>query len=157
MHTNKAQISKIRVIFCKTGHFFSVSKKRQRIPPPVFPASCAPAFVMVFYHQCNSKNVKSIHGIVLLLAKLQASACPLVMLCAIWYHFCNLKNMKNTLGGVKLQVFDCTLLISLQLITYFKLHKWYQIVQSIIHNQPVFNCSQLTIKTLEQGVKYVQS
>ena len=28
---------------------------------------------------------------------------------------------------------------------------------AIIHNQPEITCSKLTMKTLEQGVKYVQS
>ena len=47
--------------------------------------------------------------------------------------------MKNTHGGVKLQVSDRAFVIILQLFTYFKLYKWYQIVQSIVHNQPAFN------------------
>ena len=28
---------------------------------------------------------------------------------------------------------------------------------NIVHTQPAFTCSKLTIETLEQGVKYVQS
>ena len=52
------------------------------------------------------------------------------MLCAIWYHLYNLKNVKNTHGGM-------LLLVKLQAeafnVTFFKLYKWYQIVQSITY------------------------
>ena len=71
----------------------------------------------------------------------------------IWYHLYNLKNVKNTHGGV-------SILVKLQteakikgkaetkintppwvLITFFKLYKWYQIVQrttsSILFNSHI--------------------
>ena len=32
-----------------------------------------------------------------------------------------------------------------------------KVKRSKIHTQPAFTCSKLTIETLEQGVKYVQS
>ena len=62
---------------------------------------------------------------------------PYVMRCTIWYHWYNLKNVKNTYGGV-------LILVKLQssslqfckinsppwvFFTFFKLYKWYQIVQ----------------------------
>ena len=42
-----------------------------------------------------------------------------VVRCAIWHHLYNLKNVKNTHGRV--------------FFTFFKLHKWYQIAQSITY------------------------
>ena len=47
-----------------------------------------------------------------------------VMFCTIWYHLQNLKNVKNDHGGV-------LLLVTLQAKAFFKLDKWYQIVQRI--------------------------
>ena len=62
-----------------------------------------------------------------------------VMLCAIWYHLYNLKNVKSTYGGVlllvKLQASACNFTKSNTprwvFFTFFKLYKWYQIVQNI--------------------------
>ena len=67
------------------------------------------------------------------------------MRCAIWYHLYNLTNVKNTHGGVltsvKLQTSACNFTkINAPLwvfFTFFKLYKWYQIVQRVtykIHN-----------------------
>ena len=64
---------------------------------------------------------------------------PYVMVCAIWYHLYNLKNVKNTheevLLLVKLQALACNFTKSNTspwvFFTFFKLHKWYQTVQSV--------------------------
>ena len=57
------------------------------------------------------------------------------MRCAIWYRLYNFKNLKNTHGGVllllKLQA-KATLLHGC-FSCFFKLCKWYQIVQSITY------------------------
>ena len=61
------------------------------------------------------------------------------MLCAIWHHLYNLKKVKNTHGGVlllvKLQAKGCNITKSnicpWVFLTFFKLCKWYQIMQSI--------------------------
>ena len=63
------------------------------------------------------------------------------MRCAIWYHLHNLKIVKNTHGGVlllvNLQVEACSFTKSNTppwvLFTFFKLYKWYQIVQRNIN------------------------
>ena len=56
------------------------------------------------------------------------------MRCAIWYHLYNLKNMKNTRGRVLL-LLPCNLTKSNTPLwvgfTFFKLYKWYRIVQNI--------------------------
>ena len=73
-----------------------------RLSPPikndVFVMLCA-----IWYHLHNSKNVKKTHGRVLLLVKLQASACNFTK--------------SNTPPSV--------------FFMFFKLYKWYQIVQSV--------------------------
>ena len=59
------------------------------------------------------------------------------MRCAIWYHWYKLKNVKNTHGGllilVKFQTKACNFTKihtpSWVFFTFFKLYKWYQIVQ----------------------------
>ena len=44
-----------------------------------------------------------------------------------------------------------------------KLKQWPTLISQLVsiisamHGQPAFTCSKLTIETLEQGVKYVQS
>ena len=56
------------------------------------------------------------------------------MLCKIWYHLYNLKNVENTNGGVLfLKACNFTKSNTPQWVffTFFKLHKWYQIVQSV--------------------------
>ena len=63
------------------------------------------------------------------------------MRCAIWYDLYNLKSVKNTHGGVlflvKLQAEACNFTKSNTppwvFFTFFKLHKWYQIAQSITY------------------------
>ena len=59
------------------------------------------------------------------------------MRCAIWYYLHNLKNVRNAHGGVlilvKLQAEACNFTkintLSWVFFTFFKLYKWYQIVQ----------------------------
>ena len=51
------------------------------------------------------------------------------MRCAIWYYLYNLKNVKNTHGGVLLLANSKT--PPWLFFTFFKLHKWHQIVQNI--------------------------
>ena len=52
------------------------------------------------------------------------------MLCTFWYQLHNLKNVKNTHRRVSLSVKN---IIPLWVFsTFFKLYKWYQIVQRII-------------------------
>ena len=58
----------------------------------------------IWYHLCNSKNVKNTHGEVLLLEKLQA------------------KSLNFTKSSTTLWVF----------FKFLKLYKWYQIAQNII-------------------------
>ena len=66
---------------------------------------------------------------------------PNVMLCAIWYRLYNLKKERSTQGGVihlvKLQALACNFTKSITLpwvfLTFLKLYKWYQIVQSVIN------------------------
>ena len=62
------------------------------------------------------------------------------MLCVIWYHLYNFKNVKNTYGGVlllgksqalKLQAVTKSNSPSWVFFTFFKLYKWYQIMQCI--------------------------
>ena len=56
------------------------------------------------------------------------------MLCKIWYHLYNLKNVENTNRGVLfLKACNFTKSNTPQWVffTFFKLHKWYQIVQSV--------------------------
>ena len=62
------------------------------------------------------------------------------MLCVIWYHLYNFKNVKNTYGGVlllrksqalKLQAVTKSNGPSWVFFTFFKLYKWYQIMQCI--------------------------
>ena len=61
------------------------------------------------------------------------------MRCAIWYHLYSIKNLKNTHGGVlvlvKLQASACNFTKintpTSVFFTFFKLHRWYQIAQSI--------------------------
>ena len=68
------------------------------------------------------------------------------MLCAIWYHLENLKNVKYTYGGVlplvklhaKACIFDKSKTHSSVFFTFFKLHKWYQIIQRITYIQNLF-------------------
>ena len=60
----------------------------------------------IWYHLYNLKNVKNIHGGVLLLVKLQASACNF------------------TKSNTPLWVF----------FTFFKLYEWYQIAQRTTYN-----------------------
>ena len=58
-----------------------------------------------WYHLYNLKNVKSIYGGVILLAKLQTSACNFIKsITPLWVFF-----------------------------TFFKLRKWYQVAQSITY------------------------
>ena len=59
----------------------------------------------IWYHLCNSKNVKNTHGEVLLLEKLQA------------------KSLNFTKSSTTLWVF----------FTFLKLYKWYQIAQNITY------------------------
>ena len=60
---------------------------------------------------------------------------PNVMRCAICYHLYNLKNVENTHRGVLLLVVACNFTKSNTppwvFFTFFKLYKWYQIVQCI--------------------------
>ena len=63
----------------------------------------------IWDYLCNFKNVKNIHGGVLILVKLQASSC----------NFSKI----NTPPWV--------------FFTFFKLHKWYQIAQRIFNNYSV--------------------
>ena len=66
----------------------------------------------------------------------------ILMRCAIWYHLCNLKNVKNTHGGVLLLVksqakacnFNKSNTPPWLFVTFFKLHKQYQIVQRITYS-----------------------
>ena len=77
----------------------------------------------------------------------------------------NLKNVKNTSGGVLLLVklqtnFTSTLVNVTFLHGIFS--RFLNCTNSIksrkaSHTQSAFTCSKLTIETLEQGVKYVQS
>ena len=63
------------------------------------------------------------------------------MLCMIRYHLHNLQNVKNTHGGVltlvKLQFWACNFINSNTppwiFFMFFKLHKCYQIVQSVLY------------------------
>ena len=63
------------------------------------------------------------------------------MLCTIWYHLHNLKNVKNTHGRVLLLVklkaeaynFTKSMIFSWVFFTFFKLYKWYWIVQIVIY------------------------
>ena len=55
-----------------------------------------------------------------------------VMRCAIWYHLYSLKNVKNTHGGVLLFV---KLQAKPYAFTFFKLYKWYQIVENITYRR----------------------
>ena len=63
--------------------------------------------------------------------------------CAIWYNLYNLKNVKNTHGGVlllaKLQAKGCSFTKSSTppwvFFTFFKLYKWYQIMQNISYKR----------------------
>ena len=69
------------------------------------------------------------------------------MLCAIWYHFYKLKNLKNTHGGV---TFKPATLLKVALLhgcfsRFFKLYKWYQIVQSITYLCPL-SCNSLSLE-----------
>ena len=62
-------------------------------------------FCVISYHLYNLKNVKTTHGEVLLLGKLQAKACNFTKSNSTpWVFF-----------------------------TFFKLYKWYQIAQNITH------------------------
>ena len=62
-----------------------------------------------------------------------------VMFRAIFYHLHSLKNVKNTHGGVlllvKIKIFACNFTkgntTSWVFFTFFKLYKWYQIIQNI--------------------------
>ena len=59
-----------------------------------------------------------------------------VLRCAIWYHSYNFKNVKNTHGGVLLlQQLNFTKSNTPPWVfyTFLKLHKWYQITQSITY------------------------
>ena len=66
------------------------------------------------------------------------------MFCAIWCHLCNLKNMKSTHGGMLLlknllaeaEAWNLTNCNTPPWVffTFFKLYKWYWIMQSIIYN-----------------------
>ena len=57
----------------------------------------------------------------------------------IWYHLCKLKNVKNTHGEVlllvKLQHLACNFIKSNTphwlFVMFFKLYKWYHIVQRV--------------------------
>ena len=63
------------------------------------------------------------------------------MFCAIWWHLCNLKNMKSTHGGMLLlknllaeaEAWNLTNSNTPPWVffTFFKLYKWYRIMQSI--------------------------
>ena len=54
-----------------------------------------------------------------------------VVRCAVQYHMHNLKNVKNTHGGVLLLVnFNKSNTPPWVFFTFFKLYKWYQMVQS---------------------------
>ena len=60
------------------------------------------------------------------------------MLCVIWYHLYNLENVENTHGGVLLleklpfsvSSFTKSITPPWVFFTYFKMYKWYQIVQA---------------------------
>ena len=67
----------------------------------------------IWYHLYNFKNVKSTHGGVLLLVKLQASAC------------------NYTKSNTPLWVF----------FTFLKLYKWYQIVQRVTYKDANVQCN----------------
>ena len=54
-----------------------------------------------------------------------------VVRCAIWYHLYNLKNVKNTHGRVLFLVKLQAEHTSMGVFIFFKLCKWYQIVQHI--------------------------
>ena len=66
---------------------------------------------------------------------------------AVWYHLYNIKSVKNAHGGVlllvKLQASACNFTNSSTypraFFTFFKMCKWYQIVQSITMKQPDLN------------------
>ena len=59
-----------------------------------------------------------------------------VMRWAIWYHLYNLKNVKNTIGRVLLLESSASKSDTPPsvFLTFFKLHKWYKIAQSISFN-----------------------
>ena len=64
-----------------------------------------------------------------------------MIFCAICYLLYNLKNVKNTQGGVvflvQLQASACNITKTITppwvFFAFFKLHKWYQIAQSIVY------------------------
>ena len=64
----------------------------------------------------------------------------IIFICVIWYHLYNFKNVKNTYGGVlllgksqalKLQAVTKSNGPSWVFFSFFKLYKWYQIMQCI--------------------------
>ena len=78
----------------------------------------------------------------------KGSFIPFVVRCTIWYYLYNLQNVKNTHGEVlilvKLQAEACKINTPPWLFfTFFKLYKWYQIVQRItfdFHDKRFPNC-----------------
>ena len=71
----------------------------------------------IWYHLHNLKNVKNTHGGVLILVKLQASACNFTKI--------------NTPPWV--------------FLTFFKLYKWYQIAQRTTTMRVIFLCTILAL------------
>ena len=69
------------------------------------------------------------------------------------YLFLNLENIELSIGEESCK----TLAIDPKIFIYIYNIVWLFNYLTLITSQPVFTCSQLTIETLEQGVKYVQS
>ena len=87
-----------------------------------------------------------------------------VMRCAIWYHLYNSKSVKHTHGGmlllVKMQASTCNFTKSNSplwvFLTFFKLHKRYQIAQRITcHNfQVTYQTENEKLRLPEMHVRY---
>ena len=69
------------------------------------------------------------------------------------YLFLNLENIELSIGEESCK----TLAIDPKIFIYIYNIVWLFNYLSLITSQPAFTCSQLTIETPEQGLKYVQS
>ena len=91
-----------------------------------------------------------------------------MMRCTIWYYLYNFKNVKNTHGGVSILVKlkPATLLKlnftkintpSWVFLTFFKLYKWYQIVQRTTYANHILILAHLWIIFYEKKYKVNKS
>ena len=125
----------------------------------------------IWYHLYNLKNVKNTHWRVLILVKLQASACNLTIInTPPWVFFTFFKLYIMVPNRATHHTYELTNLLTNYWLTH--LFVWIFLIENIrrpietnmdkyakpeMGTQLTFTCSKSKTETIEKGVKYVQS